>query len=1131
MPLPQVLQKRSQALQRRLLWETTLAEVREFLKKEGEQKRGARHESFSSDEKILRFDQEQNVRLEEELQLSHLRRLEEVFSSYVPLGDKAMDENGGRTNGRKPGPPRQPGCMTLAEFQETLTSLVGSEKWADQMELLFNKVDTSCDGYVDWDEFCTYMLMRYKEKDYVNNGQDTTFTSQPLIKHCLHNKQEVTTRMLAVPSPSPLRFVSVSKEGILTIWDCNLQIQKSCDVCSKAADSQTGRRRFKTWATDAVYMANVHKIAVATTSRDIHFFDISTSNCFEEFHLFALTNVPTCLFYWCKPKAPESCSLLLWGDDAGNVNLMWFLRPLVGMFEKPFTEEEGPQKVFMQEIKEHHRLVSHQCLTGIHPQPISKIMYVPDGDLVITSSGSPSMAVHIMDIQRKKKTYTWKISKGVTCFDFSKPLNLLVTGGMDHMVRLWNQYVTSGPVAILQGHCVTLLDVAIYEPLSQIFSYSKDAVLKVWSITSQRCLKTLVLKFPSVLAGHILEHGEFPFLLVKSTPSALLVSCGDYIGLLQLQKADSEDRVPATHNGRVSAAAYNFFFHQVVTTCEDSSLAVWDVETGAKFLQLNNVHGKEEITCVSFDVSQRHLITGAWNGTIKIWNIQNGHSLHKLQPLGEAEVTGLISFQEHRLLAIGWNKKLALYNMANPEDVHIMADISWLDGQLHKEDILAVDYCPSLGLVATGSFDGEIIVWNLERQRVVFYLRKSPSRRPTTARSAKKGQSACRSRCSSKANSTHSGHNDSPAPVDKLLFLQHRATSKTWISKSILVSSEAGELHWWSLSGSRHSNSYFYAPAEPEESVLTLSTDELNRYLVSGDTAGTIRVWNITDYGLQIIDQKSSLDPPLLFSWKAHLGTIVSAQHFSLHSQSFIMSASADQTARIWTLGGKFVGTFGQEKRWNLENPSTYQHPRNPWGQVNKVETKQNGAPVQTDLGTEESPAQSSKDKSHRYDAASLGQEFTIKELRDASCYVSTSRSLSEHGCKAIPSQTLPSVSIHQCKSSFDALFEEDPMKKICNRQARRSMFGRINAQKLCRFGGVCTPFQVLATPDMEEFILPNDLPGSNWMSSHEFKQLLEPHTPEAQSLERDEQSEMKSWHIASGKDCFLPPIGLKTDP
>ncbi|KAK6478274.1 WD repeat-containing protein on Y chromosome [Huso huso] len=58
--------------------------------------------------------------------------------------------------------------MTLREFQEALTDMLGSERWTSQMELLFNKVDTSCDGYVDWDEFCTYMKLQYKEKDFVS---------------------------------------------------------------------------------------------------------------------------------------------------------------------------------------------------------------------------------------------------------------------------------------------------------------------------------------------------------------------------------------------------------------------------------------------------------------------------------------------------------------------------------------------------------------------------------------------------------------------------------------------------------------------------------------------------------------------------------------------------------------------------------------------------------------------------------------------------------------------------------------------------------------------------------------------------------------------------------------------------
>ena len=42
---------------------------------------------------------------------------------------------------------------------------------------------------------------------------------------------------------------------------------------------------------DAVHMPNVHKVAIATSSRDIHFVDVSTASCFEEVHLFGKDEV------------------------------------------------------------------------------------------------------------------------------------------------------------------------------------------------------------------------------------------------------------------------------------------------------------------------------------------------------------------------------------------------------------------------------------------------------------------------------------------------------------------------------------------------------------------------------------------------------------------------------------------------------------------------------------------------------------------------------------------------------------------------------------------------------------------------------------------------------------------------
>lgn len=46
------------------------------------------------------------------------------------------------------------------------------------------------------------------------------------------------------------------------------------------------KRRFKMWITDAVYMKNCQKLAIGSTSRDIRFYDVSSSQYFEEYHLF-----------------------------------------------------------------------------------------------------------------------------------------------------------------------------------------------------------------------------------------------------------------------------------------------------------------------------------------------------------------------------------------------------------------------------------------------------------------------------------------------------------------------------------------------------------------------------------------------------------------------------------------------------------------------------------------------------------------------------------------------------------------------------------------------------------------------------------------------------------------------------
>ncbi|XP_065419759.1 WD repeat-containing protein on Y chromosome-like isoform X4 [Chrysemys picta bellii] len=973
---------------------------------------------------ITCFDQSKSPRLEEELELGHLQLLEALFATHSsPEGEDQGREAENKDQWVRPCRKQKvqpPGSLTLQEFHRALSELIGSESWNNQSELLFNKVDTSCDGLIDWNKFCAYLLLYYKERNHMKTKKEIFLGREPLIRHSVQNKLAPTTRILAISSPPPLWFVSVSKGGVLTTWDSALHIQKTYEIAPDSKGSQAEKRRLKSWTTDATYMANVHKIAVATTCRDIHFFDVSTANLVEEFHLFALKNVPTSLYYWYNAK----------------------------------------------EIKEHGKLLQYQTIPEVHEEAVSQIQYVAEGELIITSSGSPKTSVVIMDILRKRKVYTWKIKKGVKCFDYCKSLSLLVTGGVDHAVQLWNQYVPSWPVATFQGHCTTILAVAIHEPRGHVFSYSKDSVLKVWDIFSQACLQTLALQFPCVQPEQTLEQGDFPFLLIQQSPHLLLVSCADYIGLLKLAHVSPEEEMLATHDAPLCGALYNTFFHQVVTGGDDATVAVWDVETGAKRLLINNAHGKEEITCMALDNSQHRLITAARNGTIKVWHIQTGHNLHQLEVVEEAEVTGLVALRDQSLLTVGWNQKIVLYDFCEPEALYVTAHPSWKGGQLHKEDILTVDYCPSLGLLASASFDGEIIMWDVESQSVYLYLRQAQPER-------------------------------SHPPVDKLLFLQHRSLDGVSKDSAILVSSDAGNLRWWSVLAEQREFGFYYAPAKEDASVTGLSANQMNSVLVSGDTCGFIQVWDISDYGLSPRTQGSLEKPPLLCSWRAHNSTVVSVEHFMFGSDSFILSSSSDRSARLWTPDGKFVGTFGQEKRWDLKNPSTFAHPKDPWSERKEIKKKRtpikqpaytdgrlfsSGELVRNVEGeTEEKVNQEINGGSTMEEREQL-QEFQLPRADGAHPSTSPSQISAEDAVQSrlTTPQSFTGTSNqrkHECQSLFRHHLENDLVKRITGRKARRRVFGAINANKFNRFGTLCSPFHALATPEMQKLTLPQDLP------------------------------------------------------
>jgi WD40 repeat protein len=114
----------------------------------------------------------------------------------------------------------------------------------------------------------------------------------------------------------------------------------------------------------------------------------------------------------------------------------------------------------------------------------------------------------------------------------------------------------------------------------------------------------------------------------------------------------------------------------------------------------------------------------------------------------------------------------------------------------------------------------------------------------------------------------------------------------------------------------------FYGSSKTGESILGMCTDANNHYLICGDTHGQIRIWNIENYCCSIISpiQFDTSAPPLAHSWQAHLSPIVFCEWMDYKGNGdFILTASTDHTARLWTINGQQIGIFGQRQQWDIE--------------------------------------------------------------------------------------------------------------------------------------------------------------------------------------------------------------------
>lgn len=958
--------------------------------------------------------------------------------------------------------------LKIDEFKHAMRKTVGHKMTDDEIALLFMKVDADNNGVIDWEEFVTYNLMEYQGKTLmfemmrgkpfppesiqIPNQHRDTIVSIAFYPHI----QKKTGRHYIDHTSG--RYITASKDGVLSFWDMKMKHVKTYNNLIDAADRAT-----PPWLLGLVCMYNVGLIGLSSTDRDITFFDMQGSHFLKRHSLTGMDNCITCMSYWVNLSDLNN-AILTWGDTSGSVYVFVFNQCLhggpFGLFSSSGNRNDMMNISVPEVIRGFIKGVKGYRFNRLHGDWVLMVRYSPELSSVISCCHSTDTALLLTYVGRKKTKTVFRVTKGVLCFHYCPANTIIATGGMDYLVRVYNPYVNTKPIFVLKVHSKPVSHVSINYERNQIVSIDQGLNIRVCDMKDQRILQQI--------SGRLVKIGRHPLSAVYYNPVLqTLIIATNQLAVLEKQEEEKDMAEIRSHNKPIIAALYNKPFKYVVSACQDSVISVWDLHSGEKIIQTVNAHVRHErgveypveITTMSFDEPQRRVITGARDGSIKIWNFNNGNCNQTFNLPDRHDVTGVIHIH-NQIFATGWSRLVHVFFYGEDEELRI----DWK--KRHQEDILCMSYL-SPNILATGSYDGDIVVWSRDTGQMYCTLNASKGTKQITSTTDNRPYTSDNSEPMNALESITSKTDSLPDTSDNsepmnalesntmgevmklktgkvgddldmlnivktenvlskdnkgsrhinsltdstiahpLLPLFHRQTSPPADEKSssqsfinpssrrekydelfklyesaiesivfletrdrensetaiMMTSGAEGWIRAWSIHYEGGLVGQFNAAHKIGESVHTMTTDVKNQYLITADSLGYIKIWDITEYCTKSKLSKSEREmrwkylcqtftylrftnrnngapdsftstknmpgnintrpPPatsqpkttlvwpfLVNSFRAHAKMINKIEYVEEHD--LLITASTDCSIRLWTINGLYIGTFGK---------------------------------------------------------------------------------------------------------------------------------------------------------------------------------------------------------------------------
>ncbi|PAA94333.1 hypothetical protein BOX15_Mlig001871g2 [Macrostomum lignano] len=822
-------------------------------------------------------------------------------------------------------------CLNRDQFVQAL-SIILNKGTDEEYEELFDKIDISKEGSVSWDQLAQHMLLQFYERD--DKVKSTQLPQWRDIRMIPAPHKDVIQRVDFLRSSH--KYVTVSREGTISLMSTDLEVSRTVRTSSDACKQRD------LWVTDFVLLQNVSKVAVGFTSKEIAFYDISSKSDFScQYRVQDLDASPICLDYWYNPDNANE-SVLCWGDIKGRINALFFLSAAINLFERQSSPTEDKQEttliVKLKDIKRgkfknSNKFISHEA----HTDWARQVKYISnlecfiscattwDDSLVIgwiekrTTVSNQVMSVKRLDeadTRKVQRISAFQVHQGINAFDYHEGLNLIATAGANNHVCLWNPYVMSKPSGVLTGHVAPVIQVLFNLTRSQVYSFSKDKVLRIWDVQLQVCMQRLAGIFPK---GPEVQTRMY----MQEDRNRLFLTFNNSLSLIEM-KAEVKDRV-LSHDRSVTSVIFSWQLNQLLTACQGSNLSFWLIDTGQRLRQTPNAHGDAEITTLANDPAESRFYSGGTDGIVRIWD-WNGHMYHELdcnRPGVSAEISQILVLK-HSLIACGFSKDITVFRTNSFRDIRIKPG-EWRELDQHRDDILAAAYCAPHYLI-TASYDGMIAVWNISSE---VCTRKMRQRCSTMRRQASSSAGSGERRRSARSDRQQQQDMDSGFTISRLRVLANRK-AKAKQAANLVSCGANGIVRFWNLHQGCLVAEFL---AHKQASSIIMDSSPQSDYLATADGNGCLKVWHIAEYCTGRQDQSVQredgeddgliIEPPSLETeWQAHPDQINDLEFAERQDRLLILTASSDCSVSLWDILGNLIGIFGQEEHWKIEHLS-----------------------------------------------------------------------------------------------------------------------------------------------------------------------------------------------------------------